>query len=133
MGQHLFQVNQAGIPLPEGKREIFHRNYFIFANGYDQICKQQWHFSQLGYNMLTKMIGKRSDVAYATSGTLVVFPLSSHVIRLTLSAGGLMPLLVSTRTYEATRVQLSAWGDVQILAKRVQKSNCDGRPSGHCP
>ena len=22
-------------------------------------------------------------------------------------------------------------GSVQILAKRVQKSNCDGRPSGH--
>ena len=83
--------------------------------------------------MLTKMIGTSLDVAYATSGTLVVFPLSSHVIRLTLFSGGLMPLSVSTRTYEATRVQLSAWGDVQILAKRVQKSNCDGRPSGHCP
>ena len=47
---------------------------------YDQICKQQWNFSQLMNNILMKMIGKSSDVVYITSGTLVLFPLSSHVI-----------------------------------------------------
>ena len=48
------------------------------------------------------MIGKNWDIVSVTSETPVVFLLSCHAIRLPLSIGGLMPLLVSTRTYDAT-------------------------------
>ena len=48
--------------------------------------------------------------------------------RLTLSVGGLMPLLVSTRTYEATQVQLLAWDEDPFSHSPPNRKSTQGAP-----
>ena len=75
-----------------------------------------------------KMIRKNWDVVSVTSETPVVFLLSCHAIRLTLSIGGSMPLLVFTRSYEATQVQLLAWDEVPFSPSPPNRKSTPGVP-----